>query len=911
MLKNFLQYYFLRKIFYVLGFFFFFSAKYAELQLVYASTSRTIFNERKLWFPRRAAIARKRRIWYPKAKPYQPLFRLIFLLNSYGYQFLLRRRFKLRKRFWLLRSNSKIIKQNVSRYKKAKRKMEQKLLRLSHWLRQHTSFSIAKQSSVSKKNFHSIKICGLRSTPLFASLQRYKKISISKQCATSSLTGLFPTNLKKFNVFYFRRDQKLFFEQNDKNTYFKFVKKYKKLIVIDPKKKHLLKRIKKNRRFLNRCTQKIFLRAKLLNYWDTRLYPPTEIMVAKQKFMRGWKRRKRYWRNYFIKFLGSDASLFTTRFSIYRKKQNSWWYKTKTATTRTKSSLKRGLKEFQSQVDIIKWKIRKERQNRRRKDLKFFNRKYFSKNKNKSKSQQQSVPHYEIQRKHFKKIFFKKLKINKNKRKTTKQKVRTKNRERKKTKSARYKINTWRSAPFLIPGKSWSTGTKQLINHLRATTFTNISRKSVKSTFRRERGKSSLLPFNNFLPSEANERFTKHMYAEYYRRGVTSLQQKWRFARRGGFRRRAFFPAVHNVTFFSIKNQQRRIRWRTNYRYKRFVSHQKFFFLKLFKQFFISGSRIRAHSNLFSNFCKSQRKMYLNALCRRSMKMFYARSYYVLHAVHKKIKKYKHRPKSNVLAVIKSWLSRGVHLTYPSSKEKPFFFFKPTPFDLIPVISFFKFHDFNECLKFFVSEAIFRGFSTAFFSLSSFSFKIMHKQQKIKWYYTLTSNLLISNRISIIMGFPVWTRSLPAFWVVSNSWNNFYRKVVRWVNYATFLHKSLNKILKRIMLIMIFSFRFRSFYRFMKLLGFLFNRHRRQQRVIRQFFRTLIKKSLFRFKRLLGWQLTLKGKMNRRPRARQLTWWRYQKPAFQNNTMQIIYSARSVTTDFGMYYFRMWIYYWL
>jgi hypothetical protein len=34
------------------------------------------------------------------------------------------------------------------------------------------------------------------------------------------------------------------------------------------------------------------------------------------------------------------------------------------------------------------------------------------------------------------------------------------------------------------------------------------------------------LPFNNFLPSEANERFTKHMYAEYYRRGVTSLQQK-------------------------------------------------------------------------------------------------------------------------------------------------------------------------------------------------------------------------------------------------------------------------------------------------------------------------------------------------------------------------------------------------
>jgi len=210
-----------------------------------------------------------------------------------------------------------------------------------------------------------------------------------------------------------------------------------------------------------------------------------------------------------------------------------------------------------------------------------------------------------------------------------------------------------------------------------------------------------------------------------------------------------------------------------------------------------------------------------------------------------------------------------------------------------------------------VNHLVRLGLQQYFFYSYKLRFNVKYNSFKKRWYQYLISNLVLSNRISSLLKIPVWVKAINSFHVVTISWKRFYKKVLRWVYYATFLHKSLQKILKRIMVIMLFSFRFRNFYRFMKMLGFLFNRHRRQQRVIRQFFRTVIKKSLFRFKRLLGWQLTLKGKMNRRPRARQLTWWRYRKPAFQNNTMQIIYSARSVVTDFGMYYFRMWVYYWL
>lgn len=185
---------------------------------------------------------------------------------------------------------------------------------------------------------------------------------------------------------------------------------------------------------------------------------------------------------------------------------------------------------------------------------------------------------------------------------------------------------------------------------------------------------------------------------------------------------------------------------------------------------------------------------------------------------------------------------------------------------------------------------------------------ILRDYRKLSWF--LISKLLVSSRISQIVRFPVWVQVNNPFHLVAKPWQNFYKKVVRWAQYATFLHKRFKKILKRLMLILVFSFRFKSFYRFVKILGFLFNRHRRQQRVIRQFFRVIIKKSLFRFKRLIGWQLILRGKMNRRPRARQLTWWRYRKPALQDNTMSIIYTAREVVTDFGAYYFRLWVYYW-
>jgi len=48
MLKVFLQYYFLKKNFYVVNFFFIYSNIYADLQIVFAGSLRTIHQERKM-----------------------------------------------------------------------------------------------------------------------------------------------------------------------------------------------------------------------------------------------------------------------------------------------------------------------------------------------------------------------------------------------------------------------------------------------------------------------------------------------------------------------------------------------------------------------------------------------------------------------------------------------------------------------------------------------------------------------------------------------------------------------------------------------------------------------------------------------------------------------------------------------
>jgi len=126
-LKSFLQYYFLRKSFYVLNFFFFFSTICAELQIAAVGALRTVEKERKLWFPKRAIIARKRRFWYYKAKPYQKFSRAFFLVAGYSYQPFFRRRQRQLKRLRTLRSHLVVCKESLRHYTKAKKKANTKI----------------------------------------------------------------------------------------------------------------------------------------------------------------------------------------------------------------------------------------------------------------------------------------------------------------------------------------------------------------------------------------------------------------------------------------------------------------------------------------------------------------------------------------------------------------------------------------------------------------------------------------------------------------------------------------------------------------------------------------------------------------------------------------------------------------
>jgi hypothetical protein len=107
------------------------------------------------------------------------------------------------------------------------------------------------------------------------------------------------------------------------------------------------------------------------------------------------------------------------------------------------------------------------------------------------------------------------------------------------------------------------------------------------------------------------------------------------------------------------------------------------------------------------------------------------------------------------------------------------------------------------------------------------------------------------------------------------------------------------------------SFKFHNFKLFMRYITQFFNKFSRNQKTARFFFKTLIASGLFRLKRISGFRLSVKGKMNRRPRAKVFQWYRGPKPPFQNLELQALYAARKVTTYFGSYMFRFWLYWYV
>jgi hypothetical protein len=67
-----------------------------------------------------------------------------------------------------------------------------------------------------------------------------------------------------------------------------------------------------------------------------------------------------------------------------------------------------------------------------------------------------------------------------------------------------------------------------------------------------------------------------------------------------------------------------------------------------------------------------------------------------------------------------------------------------------------------------------------------------------------------------------------------------------------------------------------------------------------------VKECFFSRAMFAGLRLLIRGKMNRRPRAKEIVFARRKRtPGFQDSNCQIIHSARALTTYFGMYMFTL------
>lgn len=190
---------------------------------------------------------------------------------------------------------------------------------------------------------------------------------------------------------------------------------------------------------------------------------------------------------------------------------------------------------------------------------------------------------------------------------------------------------------------------------------------------------------------------------------------------------------------------------------------------------------------------------------------------------------------------------------------------------------------------------------------STFSSFFFYKTHRI-WIRSRVVSFVISTLVSAYLLKPCWVNLLPLWSFVGRSWRKFIFRTLFWSTKNFFLPRKVLSFFKKLLFIFIASFKFKNFYVFMRYLTMFFFYFRRRQWVVRRSLRVLILESLFQLKSLTGWQLQLSGKFSRRPRAKTITWYRLAKPSFQNSHLQVLTCERQLTTDFGNYNFRFWVY---
>lgn len=177
-----------------------------------------------------------------------------------------------------------------------------------------------------------------------------------------------------------------------------------------------------------------------------------------------------------------------------------------------------------------------------------------------------------------------------------------------------------------------------------------------------------------------------------------------------------------------------------------------------------------------------------------------------------------------------------------------------------------------------------------------------------KWLLLKQLIFKLSAETSTILNFPVQVKLIPIFTFLNSAWKFFSVRLLKWSHINLVVPKKIKFFMDKLIFIFLVGFKFKNFFIFMKYLVSFFKQFRKRQQIIRRVFRILTLEGLFSLNNLVGWRLSINGKLNRRPRAKSISWYRGQYPTLQNTDLQILLSERHLITDFGSYMFRFWLY---
>lgn len=174
--------------------------------------------------------------------------------------------------------------------------------------------------------------------------------------------------------------------------------------------------------------------------------------------------------------------------------------------------------------------------------------------------------------------------------------------------------------------------------------------------------------------------------------------------------------------------------------------------------------------------------------------------------------------------------------------------------------------------------------------------------KKKKFFLIKYLNLIYSLKLSTLFVTTINCFFISCFLLFQKN-EHVFKKIIfdRVERYSHFRHLPIY-LMQRFAFIFLLSLKFKQFFLFLEYIKFLFLKYSRKQFIIMTFYKLFLKSNFFNYlSNVVGFQFSLKGKMNRRPRARKILFFKKNRPAFQSLNLKIHYYAKHFTNYFGTF----------